>query len=245
MQVGLGAEETIRSKHDFERESSNHGVRVESYRGDNGVYRSNEFTKDLKLRSQTIKFSGVGAHHQNGVAERAIRTISESARSMMLHAAIHWPEAMSLDLWPFAVNYAVYLWNHMPRPDTKLAPIELYHSTKLDHEVIRSARVWGCPVYVLDPTIQDGKKLPRWMPKSRRGQFVGRSKSHAGTVGLIRNLKTGSITTQFHVVYDDWFTTVSSRGSIDSHENQAQWIEILATSRERVMLTLSALPVAC
>jgi hypothetical protein len=59
--------------------------------------------------------SGVEAHHQNGVPEMAIRTDSESARAMMLHAAIHWPNGMSLDLWPFAVEDAVYdIWNRMP-----------------------------------------------------------------------------------------------------------------------------------
>jgi hypothetical protein len=31
---------------------------------------------------------------------------------------------------------------------------------------------------------------------------------HASTVGLIRNLQMGSITSQYHVVYDDHFTTV-------------------------------------
>jgi hypothetical protein len=42
------------------------------------------------------------------------------------------------------------------------------------------------------------------------------------------------ILTQFHVVYDDWFTTVSSDGSLDNIENSEQWIEILTTLRERV-----------
>ena len=36
-------------------------------------------------RKQTIKFSGVGAHHQNGIAERAIRTISESTMTWQAH----------------------------------------------------------------------------------------------------------------------------------------------------------------
>lgn len=39
---------------------------------------------------------------------------------------------------------------------------------------------------------------------------MGRSRVHAATVGLIRNLKTGNIMTQFHVTYDDFFTTAAS-----------------------------------
>jgi hypothetical protein len=70
--------------------------------------------EDLEDRQQTIHFSGVGAHHQNGIAERAIFTIPESARAMILHAAIHWPEETTMDLWPLAMDYAVHLWNQMP-----------------------------------------------------------------------------------------------------------------------------------
>ena len=81
-QVSLGADETIRGKHAFERDAYTHGIRIQSYRSDNGVYKSNEFQKDLSQRGQTHLTSGVGAHHQNGVAERAIRTVSESARTM-------------------------------------------------------------------------------------------------------------------------------------------------------------------
>ena len=95
-------------------------------------------------------------------------------------------------------------------------------------------KVWGCPVYVLDPTVQDGKKLPRWKPKSRRGQFLGFSKRHANTVGLIRNLTTGSISTQFHVVYDDWFTTIPSTvGVHDEEEVPDTWEDLLAFQRVR------------
>jgi hypothetical protein len=70
--------------------------------------------------------------------------------------------------------------------------------------------VWGCPLYVLDPKTQQGKKLPRWEPRSKRGIFVGLSQQHASEVPLVLNLGTGSITTQFHVVFNDLFTTVPS-----------------------------------
>ena len=39
---------------------------------------------------------------------------------------------------------------------------------------------------------------------------MGRSKLHASARGLIRNLTTGNITTQFHITYDDFFTTAAS-----------------------------------
>ena len=206
-QVSLGAPETVRAKNKFEREAMRNGVVIKGYRGDNGVYKSNMFRKACEDMNQTLDFCGVGAHHHNGVAERAIRTISTCARTMILHAMIHWPEQTSLDLWPFAVDYAVFLWNRMPREKSGVSPLELFYSAKSNNEDIRGARVWGCPVYVLEPTLQDGKKLPRWQPRSKVGQFLGRSKSHATSVGLIKNVQTGGVSAQFHVVYDDHFAT--------------------------------------
>jgi hypothetical protein len=70
--------------------------------------------------------------------------------------------------------------------------------------------VWGAPTFVLDPTLQDGKKLPQWKPRSRRAVFVGFSPKHATTIPLVVNLATGTISPQFHCVFDDWFSTVFS-----------------------------------
>ena len=65
-------------------------------------------------------------------------------------------------------------------------------------------------MYVLDPKLQEGKKLPRWQPRSRKGVFVGFSNQHSSDVPLILNLQTGSISPQFHVVFDDNVSTVKS-----------------------------------
>ncbi len=112
---------------------------------------------------------------------------------------IHWPEHIAMDLWLFAINYAVYLWNRMPRKASGLSPLETFYDTKSDHQELRASKVWGCPAYVLDPRIQDGKKIPRWNPRSKIGQFLGRSTEHAGSIDLIHNLKTNAVTTQFEI----------------------------------------------
>ena len=39
---------------------------------------------------------------------------------------------------------------------------------------------------------------------------MGLSLDHASTVPLVLNLDTSAITPQFHVVFDDWFTTVAA-----------------------------------
>ena len=209
-QVSLCAQETILGKRKFERILDIHGHKAKTYLGDNGVYRSKEFMNELHKLGQEIHFCGVGAHHQNGVAERAIRTVSDSARTLMLHAALRWPEEVSQDLWPMAMEYAVFLYNRMPNQQSGISPLELLTDTKIDPTILKNARVWGCPCFVLDPKIQDGNKLPRWVPRSRRGQFLGRSSSHASSIGLIRNIKTGALSSQFHVIYNDFYSTVSS-----------------------------------
>ena len=78
----------------------------------------------------------------------------------------------------------------------------------MDPATLRSEKTWGCPAYVLDPKLQDGKKLPKWDPRTRQGQYLYRSPKHASSVRLIRNLNTGCISPQFHVIYDTQFQTV-------------------------------------
>ena len=122
-QVSLRAGETIQSKRRFEREATQFGVKVKSYRADNHPFGSNEFRAELDSHGQDIDFSGVGAHHQNAVAERSIQTVTWWARAMLLHAVIMWPDAADLELWPFALSHAVYLWNNLPRKDHGLSPV--------------------------------------------------------------------------------------------------------------------------
>ena len=42
-----------------------------------------------------------------------------------------------------------------------LAPCDLFFSTHSPRHKLRDLHVWGCPVYVLDPTLQQGKKTSK------------------------------------------------------------------------------------
>ena len=173
--------------------------------------------------------SSISAHHQNGVAENAIKIVVTKARTMMLHAALRWPNMTEKALWPLALSHAAYIYNRTPSQQTGVAPIKVWSRTKLDHHALRSLHPWGCPVYVLDPKLRDDGKLPKWEPRSRRGQYMGASPFHASTVGLVRNLQTGSITPQYHVVYDDFFETVHSGAS----EEPTEWPDLVVFNRFR------------
>jgi hypothetical protein len=78
-------------------------------------------------------------------------------------------------LWPFALTHSAYLWNTLPNAEHGLSPVEIFTGTKMDPKALRSEKTWVCPAYVLDPKLQDGKKLPKWSPRTRQGQYLGRS----------------------------------------------------------------------
>ena len=226
--------ETLQAKHSYEKFAHQYGVKVQSYHADNKPFGNKLFTDDVRQQHQQITFSGVGAHHQNAVAERAIRTITYWTRAMMLHAIIHWPEQANLELWPFAMDHAVNMWNRMPGKSNRLSPLENFSKSKFeDYSHLNRAHAWGCPTYVLDPRLQDGKKIPKWIPRARRGQFFGFSDYHSSRVGKIRNLVTGYISPQFHVVYDDHFTTVSTDGSHMELFDADTWTSLLEGGYER------------
>jgi hypothetical protein len=133
---------------------------------------------------------------------------------MMIHAAIHWPEVDDESLWPLAVSHAAYLYNHIPNSESGISPVEIFTGTLSDHQSLRLAHTWGCPVYVLEPRLTSaGGKIPKWQPRSRRAQYMGVSPVHAENVGVVRNLRTGYLSPQYHLVFDDWFETVYSDDS--------------------------------
>ena len=181
-QVSLGANETVMAKEKFEEWLWDlAAVEIRHFHSDNGIYTADEFKADCSSKDQTQSFSGVGVQHQNATAEPAICTITEMARLFLVHTSLHWTENGTDDLclWPFAMKHAAWLYNRVPRDDCGLTPIELLTKTKSDHKDLLCSHVWGCPTYVLDPTLQDGKKLPKWNRRARLGQFLGFSEAHS------------------------------------------------------------------
>ena len=208
-QLGFSAVETIRAKQNFEKKAIDHGVIIQSYLTDSGAFKANAFVDHIRNNSQRIHYCGTNAHHQNGVAERSIRTISNMARAHILHAAAHWPNGIDSSLWPMAVSHATHIYNHTPN-EHGVCPADIFHGSLVPRHRLLDFHTWGCPVFVLDPQLQSGQKLPRWQPRSRQGVFMGLSSIHSSEVPLVLNMSTGSITPQFHVVFDDSFSTVPS-----------------------------------
>ncbi|CAI7778721.1 unnamed protein product [Closterium sp. NIES-53] len=103
---------------------------------------------------------------QNGMAEREMRTMVESVRTMLLHMGVqhHW--------WHLALRQAVWVRNCLERstvpPGT--TPYQLLTGQKPD---LSMARVWGCMAQFLVPEQQRGGKLKRKARWGRRELCVG------------------------------------------------------------------------
>ena len=97
------------------------------------------------------------------------------AREFMVYASLHWKHRGfdDLSLWSFAVRHDVWLHNRVKNQQSDLTTIELSTKTKYEHRYLLRYHVWGCPVYVLDPKLQNHQKIPRRNHRSRLGGFLG------------------------------------------------------------------------
>jgi hypothetical protein len=91
------------------------------------------------------------------------------------------------------------------------------------------------PCYVLDPKLRDAKKIPKWKVWSVLGQFMGFSPEHSSTIGHIKNTETGYITPQFHVVYDEKFSMVTSP-ALDTTKYERLWVDLFTFGRDHYLL---------
>ena len=65
----------------------------------------------------------------------------------------------------------------------------------------------------LESKLQNDQKLPKWNHWSHRGGFLGFLYEHSTIVATVQNLKTGYISSQYHVVFDYLFDTTVFRGN--------------------------------
>ena len=112
-------------------------------------------------------------------------------------------------MWPFALKEAAFRLNKLSvRKDGRSNEATFF---KIDGDIFEQSmfHTFGCPCFVLDARLQSGLgTVPKWEPRSRLGIYVGHSPAHAGTVALVLNPRTGHVSPQFHIVFDDLFTTV-------------------------------------
>ena len=67
--INFTANETILAKHHSEKHMLDMGITIQAYQSNNGIFTTCGFLDEIKCGLQNIKFKGVGAHHQNDIAE--------------------------------------------------------------------------------------------------------------------------------------------------------------------------------
>lgn len=73
---------------------------------------------------------------------------------------------------------------------------------------ISDFRGFGCPAYVLHKHLQDGDNYNKGRSRCWQGIYIGPSTCHVSNIPLIYNPTTTHIFPQFHVTYDEGFTSV-------------------------------------
>ena len=221
LQKCLTSEETVMAKHGFERSTDQRGVRITHYHADNGSFADNAFITNCKAQRQGLYYCGVNAHFQNGIVECRIRDLQEQTRTSMLYTMNKWKRMILISLWPYTMCHANDVANATPRKGEDQSPLELFSGVKITPKLCHF-HAFGCPTYVLDNALQSGQGSPKWKQCSNLGVYLGPSLSHARSVALVLNPRTGHVSPQFHVKFDDFVETVQDK-STDMDAPEPDW----------------------
>ncbi|CAI7811138.1 unnamed protein product, partial [Closterium sp. NIES-54] len=135
-----------------------------------GEFLGKQFTDFVNSKGIVHNLTCPYTPQQNGMAEREMRTVVESVRTMLLHMGVqhHW--------WHLALRQAVWVCNCLERSTLQpgTTPYQLLTGKKPD---LSLARVWGCMAQFLVPEQQRGGKLK---PKARWGLHLSVSEESKG-----------------------------------------------------------------
>lgn len=210
LQKTATVEETIEAKRAFELYARTKGVTIEAYHADNGIFKAHKWMEECNRSKQPCTFAPVGAHHNNGIAEKRIRDLQDLARTMMIHAASRWPQAITANLWPYALRMANEVVNDTSRVADRQgrSSSQIFSNTKVNINSKHYAP-FGCPVFVLNSALQkEGGIYHKWDARTRVGIYLGHSPLHSRHVALVLDRYTGLVSPQFHVKLDPQFDTV-------------------------------------
>ena len=128
---------------------------------------------------------------------------------MMIHAQHKWTEAITANLWPYALIHANNSYNataFLAHPQG-LSPLQIFTGTQVQD----NPKHWypfGFPTYVLNESISSSQQIHyKWKTRSKVGVYLGRSPLHNHDVELVINRDSGLVNSQLHVRYEPLLTT--------------------------------------
>ena len=167
------------------------GLAIKAVRSDNGgEYTSNDFKAFCQEHGISQEFTEVYTPQQNGVAERANRTLLEMARAMLYQSTL--PQL----LWAEAIMTAAYLRNRCP---TKILQAVTPEEAWTDHKPdVSHLRAFGCLAFCHIP---DAKRS-KLDAKSRPCIFLGYEKT-VGTYTLIDPARNFTLVRSRDVAFEE------------------------------------------
>ena len=160
LQKTASAEETIEAKKAFESLAAQDNIIIRHYHADNGVFRANRWIDECNKNGQRCTFTPVGAHHDNGLAEKRIRDLQELTRAF--HVSVRWTTtAIRANLWPYALRMANQVINNTTSPSSGLSYSQVFTKSNININPKHFVPL-GCPAYVLDSNLQLGKPFHKW-----------------------------------------------------------------------------------
>jgi len=225
-------DETILGVKAFEKVMAQANCTVKHYHADNGAFAHKGFLDEVNRKDQKIPFFAVGTHHQNDIIENKNKMLTLEARTLLLHGIQMWPQMIVIMFWPFAFKAAAERHNQLSLTATGEMPLSILHDVPVENIPVKTFHTLFCPVYVLDSRSQSagGPGPPKWEPHSCIGVYLGHSPFHVGSVALVFNPKTGGVSPQYHIIFDDTFSTIPYMevGTVPPH-----WEDLLKYSSKK------------
>jgi hypothetical protein len=202
--------ETLLAKRAYEKILQQAGWTVKHYHADNGSFSDKGFHKDIDNKGQEITFCGFGAHQQNRFIENRNKQLTLGAHTLLLHGMGHWPQMIDTMYWPFGIKAMAECLNSLHVNSDGCTPESIMYGVDLETLPVTNFHYLFCPIYVLDHRLQSagGPGPPKWEPRSQIGVYLGHLPFHPGSVALAFIPKTSQVLPQYHVVFDNHFSTV-------------------------------------
>ena len=161
-------------------------------------------------------------HHQNGVAERKTRDLTDLSQAVSVRAIRKWPEAITTNLWHRALRMACDNTNSAPseHSEANLSPLHQISSTTVETNCNRH-HTFGAPTCdSLPHLLQEPRLHGKWntRTKPRPLTTLRLSPEHARIVGLVLDTQTALTSLQLHIQVDDNFDTAHDNSDRQSSE---------------------------